>query len=229
MYNSFARHLRAHPAARARLVGATAVMAVAACLLLPGCGRRGSGTIGEETRDISGITAVEITGNGHLTIAQTGIESLSIETDDNLLDRVSTDVVDGSLVLEPHGIINPTDGIAYTLTVATLEAITVTGSGTVEVTGLDAQRLDVEISGSGLVTVAGTTTQQHIDIGGAGQYHGRDLRSATTTIDIGGSGTATVSVRHQLDVEIDGSGVVTYYGDPAVEQHVEGAGRVQRG
>ena len=229
MYNPLARHLRDPRAGRARLVGVAAVTGVAACLLLPGCGRRGSGTIGQETRDISGITAVEVTGDGHLSIEQTGVESLSIETDDNLLDRVSTDVVDGTLVLEPRGIINPTNGIAYRLTVATLEAITVTGSGTVEVTGLDAQRLDVEISGSGLVTVAGTTTQQHIDIGGGGLFYGRDLHSATTTIDIGGNGTATVTARRQLDVKIDGNGVVTYYGDPTVDEHVDGAGHVRRG
>ena len=203
--------------------------ALAAWLFLAGCGTPGSGTAGRETRQVSGIRAVQLTGDAVLSIEQTGVESLTVETDDNLLDHVSSDVVDGTLVLEVDGIIDPTDSIAYEMTVADLESITLTGSGIVEVKDLEADRLDVSISGSGTVTVAGTTAAQAADIGGSGRYNARELSSTTATVDISGSGTATVSVRDRLNVDIAGSGAVTYHGDPVVVQHVSGAGHVAHG
>jgi Putative auto-transporter adhesin, head GIN domain len=212
-----------------RLAGSAATAALAAWLFLAGCGTPGSGTAGRQTRQISGIRAVELTGNGLLSIEQTGVESLTVETDDNLLDHVSSDVVDGTLVLEVDGIINPTDAITYELTVADLEGITLTGSGNVEVTDLDADRLDISISGSGTITVAGTTAAQAVDIGGSGQYQAQELSSTTATVDISGSGTATVNVSDRLDIDIAGSGTVAYHGDPVVDQHVSGAGHVTHG
>jgi hypothetical protein len=206
---------------------ATAALILAT--LVTGCGTEGSATIGRESRDISGVRAVELTGDAQLSIVQTGVESLTVETDDNLLDHISSDVVNGTLVLEVDGIIDPTDGIAYELTVVDLEQLTLSGSGTVEMTTLSADRLDVSISGSGTVTATGSATSQAVDIGGSGRYDASELTSITASVDISGSGTAAVRVRDRLDVDVAGSGAVTYDGDPAVNQHVSGAGSVTQG
>jgi len=196
---------------------------------LTGCGIEGSATIGREARTISGVRAVELTGDAQLSIVQTGAESLTVVTDDNLLDHISSDVVNGTLVLEVDGMIDPSDGIAYELTVADLEKVTVTGSGSVDMTDLATPRLDVSISGSGTVSAAGSATSQAVDIGGSGHYDGSELTSTTATVDISGSGTATVHVRDLLDVDVAGSGAVTYHGEPTVNQHASGAGHVAKG
>jgi hypothetical protein len=205
-----------------------AAFALLVPLVFAACERGGSGSLGRETRNVSGVRSVELTGAGELIIEQTGEEVLTVETDDNLLPNVSSDIVDGVLKLEVKGAIAPTKGIKYTLNVADLDGITITGSGTVAATALAIDSLDVSISGSGTVTVAGTSTSQTIDIAGAGQYRASELANATAKVSISGSGSADVQVHDRLEVNIAGSGSVTYLGTPIIDQEVSGSGTLTR-
>ena len=192
-------------------------------LFLAGCGTSGSGNGGPRTRQVSGIRPSSWPGTPCCQSSRRESSRSRVVTDDNLLDHISSDVVDGTLELEVDGSIDPTDGISYELTVTDLERIAMAGRASVDVNASrrPPRRVDQWL--------------RHRDRrrhgGGAGCGHrrfrsvqARELSSTTATVDISGSGTATVSVRDRLDVDIAGSGTVTYHGDPAVTQHVSGAG-----
>ncbi len=104
----------------------------------------------------------------------------------------------------------------------------VQGSGQITLDDLQASRLVSRINGSGRVTAAGTAGDLNVDIGGSGLHRSTALRTTgAAEVEIAGSGQALVWVERQLDVQINGSGTVTYRGDPVVSA-VGGAGEQVR-
>jgi Putative auto-transporter adhesin, head GIN domain len=213
----------------------------------------GSGHAKTESRTVSGFTAVELAGSGMVDIRQTGVESLTVTADDNILPYIQTEVSGGRLRLSENGpffgFFVPRTPIHYDLTVKDLAALEISGSGEVAMTGLTATdmsiaisgsgsltlanlaatTLDASISGSGAMQVSGTVQTQSVSVSGSGAYSGRDLASATARVDVSGAGDITVQVSDTLDAQISGSGSVTYYGHPAVTDHVSGSGSIAQG
>jgi Putative auto-transporter adhesin, head GIN domain len=190
---------------------------------------RGSGQISSEPRQVSGFSKVELTGNGELTIEQTGTESLTISAEQNLLPRVSSEVSGDTLVLGPETIANifPTRPIKYALTVKDLTGLEVSGSGSVNVSKLATTSLSSKISGSGKITANGTADDQDLDISGSGRYQAEQLIGKTVRVAISGSGSADVHATEVLDIQMSGSGTLTYTGNPPqVTQEISGSGKV---
>jgi Putative auto-transporter adhesin, head GIN domain len=191
----------------------------------------GSGHIMTERRTVSGLSAVSLGGSGHVVIEQTGMESLTVTADDNLLPYIKTDVTGQTLELgfkDPMINVEPTEDIVYTLTVKTLEGLNISGSGKADVKGLDPDRLRIHISGSGTALVRGTANDLDISISGSGAYRGDEMKSRRATVDVSGSGAAVIAASDTLTANVSGSGSIEYIGDPQVTERVSGSGAVQR-
>lgn len=226
---------------------------LAALFLLASCGAlgtvRGTGDMGAEEREISGFSAVELSGIGNVIVEVGEKETLRIEAEKNLLPYLESEVEDGTLVLSAREGVNviPTQGIFYYLTVRELQeisvsglgnvnaqrlegtetALTVSGSGSIDIEELYAKDLDVQISGLGDLTVGGgEVADQKIEIAGGGAYNASEMASEVTSVSISGLGTANVWARDALDVEINGGGSVNYVGRPQVTQSISGLGEV---
>jgi hypothetical protein len=200
-------------------------------LLLAGCGIKtvdGSGNVIVEERDVSGFSAISLSGSGEMIIHQTGKESLSITADDNLLPLLNSEVNGDELVLDAEANINPTKPIIYRLEVGKLTGIELSGSGTVRAEGLVTPSLTIEGSGSTAVHISGQADTQEISISGSGDYQAENLRSKEVTITITGSGNVVVAASDRLDVTITGSGSIDYVGDPVVTKSVTGSGTVRK-
>lgn len=212
----------------------------------------GSGEVVSEQRDVDNFTEVLLSGVGHLSITQTGNESLTIEAENNILPLLTSEVHGGRLVLgsEPGAHFTPKRPIRYTLTVKDLSVIRISGAGNAEVpalgtpslrlelsgagnmsvTGLAAESLEVSLSGAGSATCAGEVRSQEVRISGAGSYHAEDLASVTARAVISGTGSAHLRVSEELDARVSGVGNIDYSGNPTVRKSVSGIGRIsQRG
>jgi Putative auto-transporter adhesin, head GIN domain len=211
---------------RLRVVLASLVVA----LPLTACSATaGSGQIATESRQVSGFTKVELSGNGELTIEQTGTESLTISAEENLLPRASSEVSGDTLVLELKTIadIFPTKPVEYALTAKDLTGLAVSGSGSVNASKLATTSLSSKISGSGSITAIGTADNQDLDISGSGRYQAEQLIGKTVKVAISGSGSADVHATEALDIQMSGSGTLTYTGNPPqVTQEISGSGKV---
>ncbi|WP_300008193.1 DUF2807 domain-containing protein [Pseudonocardia sp.] len=185
---------------------------------------------GGEIRDVRGFTGVDLASVGELRIDQTGTESLSIQADADVLPLLTSEVSDGVLVLGvvPGSEIVDSGPIVYTLTVATLDSITVSGAGDATAANVATDRLTVELSGAGDVTASGAADAQSVTISGTGKYDGEDLQSATAEVDVNGAGSAVVRVSDRLDAAVGGVGSVEYIGDPQVTEDVSGVGSIQQ-
>lgn len=230
-----------------------ALVATTACnfgINLNGERVRGSGNTVTEERQVSGFDRVELNGAGELIIEQGETESLTVETDDNLMEYIRTDVVNGRLILEikPNINIMLWDRLVYHLTVKDLRDVAISGSGKVtigslatdeleistsgsgkfEIDDLQAASLSASTSGSGEFIVAGQVDETNVDINGSGKFNCPDLESASTNISISGSGEVTTWTTDTLDISISGSGSVRYYGNPQTSQSVSGSGKVSK-
>jgi len=209
----------------------------------------GSGHVIKETRNVADFDRVSVGGSGKLIVQQGDEESLTIETDDNLLPLIESSVSGRELRLGPQSVnIKPTGTIVYNLKVKNLNAVSlsgsleaeaaqiktdsfsvqVSGSGKVNIGRLEAGKLDIQVSGSGNIGLAGKVNEQRIGISGSGDYRAADLESAQASADISGSGTLVVWARDSLNAGVSGSGEISYYGNPKVDTQVSGSGHVRR-
>ena len=85
----------------------------------------GSGEVITETRRVSGISAIELSGIGTLIIEQGSKESLEITAEDNILKYLKSSVNGRNLHLgvDDFVSIEPTKEIIYHLTVKNLERV----------------------------------------------------------------------------------------------------------
>lgn len=113
----------------------------------------GSGDIVTESRVIDSFDRVEISTAGNADINVTGSESLVIRADDNLLDRLTSEVRAGRLDLGSRRSFTTDNVITYTITAAELTGATVSGSGNIVVALGEGDDFEATISGSGEITV----------------------------------------------------------------------------
>jgi Putative auto-transporter adhesin, head GIN domain len=177
-----------------------------------------------------GFTGIALESTGDITITQGESESLSIETDDNLLPLLTSKVENGVLVLstQDNTYLEPSQGIRYTITVKSLENLEISGSGNIDANNLALDSLSVEISGSGNIRLSGKVNSQSVDISGSGDYNGCDLQSSGSSVSISGSGDIRVAATDTLSIDISGAGDVTYLGNPEVSQDISGVGDIQQ-
>jgi hypothetical protein len=222
-----------------------AILSATACNLSV---TRGSGDLVTETRDVSGFDSIALSGSGEVIITQGEGESLTIETDDNIMEHVKAEVRGGTLNLgfeEGVNVVSPTR-LVFTVGVDELTSVSIGGSGDIEsdaivtdrfeatisgsgdvlIPELTADAVEARIGGSGEIDLAGEAADQNVNIGGSGSYRGGDLRGETVKVTIGGSGNATVWATESLDANISGSGSVRYYGSPSVNSSSSGSGNV---
>jgi len=113
------------------------------------------------------------------------------------------------------------------VSVPSLDALTVQGSGNISVTGINSPSLTVRLPGSGTIHAAGTTTRLDVAIGGSGTALLSRLIAHDATASINGSGSIALTATHSLDASISGSGTIFYTGNPAqVTRSVTGSGTI---
>jgi hypothetical protein len=182
-------------------------------------------------------------------ITQGDEESLTVETDDNLMQYIETQVRGGTLELgftDDDILLRPSKSIIFRLSVIELTALDSSGAGLFEIDELDADRLEVTlsgagdiridsltatdlvvtVSGAGNIEVAGQVKTQEVNLKALGNYNASDLESQAATVRISGAGSASIWVHDTLDVTISGAGNVDYYGSPEVSKNISGVGKV---
>ena len=160
-----------------------------------GVAEEGSGTLVTRDLAVTGFTAIEVPGTWEVAVRR-GPYAVQVTVDDNLID---------DLRVERHG-----DALRFGLrpqvsfrrvtlraqvTMPTLDAIRVSGSGGVTFSGFEAGTLDLRVSGSG-------------DVNGTG------IAAGALQAEVAGSGDITLDgcATHSAAVSVSGSGSVTLNG-----------------
>ncbi len=165
-----------------------------ATFLLTACSTRtvrGSGDLISETRAVSNFDRVNLNGSGEVIITQGEEESLVVETDDNIMEYVTTQVRGGTLELGFDSTkvmnIDPTQ-LTFTLHLKELAGLDIDGSGKYIADDLYSDTADIKLDGSGRVTVwVAESLDARVNGSGSVSYYG------TPTVNSTGSGSGTLN------------------------------------
>lgn len=211
---------------------------------------KGSGNVVTSTRSLSGFQGVELNLPAEVKLVQGPVESVLLETDDNIAPLVETVVERGQLLIRPakRGENIQTKTLRLTVTAPGFTKLSVAGSGTIKAETLQTTRLQASISGSGdiqilkldagelAISIAGSgdfeakghADQVEASIAGSGDVRTANLQSKRVKVNIAGSGDAAVWATEALHISVAGSGDVKYYGDATVSKSIAGSGSVRR-
>jgi len=220
-------------------------------IYLTSCNRlhkiEGNGNVITESRGVSHFTEIRSEGSFEVYISYDTIPSVKVEAEENLLHYIETDVSGSVLIIKTREHRNIDNNFPIKIFVKTpnIEGIELSGSGKIDCDNMTSSYLDLDISGSGEMTViascnkmkakisgsgnmnlSGTANETDFDVDGSGDIHSYNLQQDTCYADISGSGNMYVYVNKLLDVRISGSGIVHYQGNPVVNINIDGSGTV---
>ena len=212
-------------------------------------GLAGSGKKITETRDLPSFHSINFRGNGKVVLSQGEHQEVTVRADDNIIDKLRTEVSDGRLVISADKWVMDESDAVYDITVTDIREISLSGmgelesreairakdlkirlSGTGEISlDLEAENVMTKISGTGEIELKGQAETHDIAISGVGELRGYDFAVRNTRVDISGAGKCSINVIDTLAVDISGAGSVQYRGEPAVTvEHLSVAGSLRK-
>jgi hypothetical protein len=200
---------------------------------------KGSGNVVSEEREVSDFEKVTVTGAGKLIITQGDEESLTIETDDNLMqyieskvsgrtlelgftDNVSFSKDGGRILLEPSG------SFIFRVGVIDLSEFNITGAASFETQELDTEQFKIVLSGAGDINIDSlTATTLVVTVSGAGDV---DVAGKVETQEIVMSGLGRYNAAdlesEEATVSISGAGGADVWANDTLDVTISGAGDV---
>lgn len=202
-------------------------------------------------RDLPDFNQVKLKSIGHVYVKTGDQQSVRVEANDDIIDKVKTEVFGNELVISiedafPEWINDPK--IEIFIVAKEIKAFELTGVGKISSEGvikandlllrngglgnifleIDAADLVTELDGLGRIALEGTANSNDIHIGGAGKVDAKYLETKKAKIHSSGFGSCSVYATDQLDVKITGLGKVRYRGNPELKRKITGIGSLER-
>ena len=189
---------------------------------------QGSGVAATERRQLAPFRSVELAGSNNVTIRVGGRQSVLVHADRNLLQRVTTVVHAGSLVIgNAPGSFSTTSPMSVEIRMPSLSVVALSGSGNVVATGIKTRSLTISLPGSGVLRATGSALQLTATLNGAGDEQLGHVSASFVHALLRGSGRIVVNTTHSLHASVPGDGVIMYYGHPTLlTRNVTGNGAI---
>lgn len=212
----------------------------------------GHGPIETEMRPVANFTGISSSISGQVNFTIDPIPSLEVRAQDNILDVLETNVVNGVLEIKFENGTNVSTFREITVNVKgpSVNYLFVNGSGNMHVRGnLVTTNLETKVNGSGKLEIdqatvsndleakmsgsgdsriyAGTIKNADVSVSGSGGVDISGAQANKADANISGSGYITLHAVQTLDATVSGSGTIRYGGNPVVTTHVSGSGKVR--
>lgn len=199
--------------------------------LVAGChheGVAGSGRLLKEKRTVGSFNSIVTEGAFTIEIVCQKPLSLEIEGDDNVLPLISTEVSNNVLRIRNLRGYSVSEPVTIKISAPDLEAVTASGAGTIEISGLKNEKFEIDANGAPTIRAAGETGALTVDANGAAKIDTHKLRAARVVVDSKGVSSIEVYAKEQLDVTVSGPSHVSYEGDAVVNKTINGPGSVEK-
>ncbi len=209
-----------------------------------------AGPVTTQTYSLAGFTGVEVSGPDDVTIRRGDSFSISARGRQDVIDRLDIKVDGTRLVIgrKREGISFAShDGgdLDIAITMPRLDALRLTGSGSIDADAADGDAVEAVVTGSGDLKVAKLTAKSaeikvagsgDIEIGGgavgsadlavtgSGDIDAEGLAATTLDVSVTGSGNVDAQATGKADVSILGSGDVTIGGGAQCSTRQMGSG-----
>ncbi|MGZ8291037.1 MAG: GIN domain-containing protein [Telluria sp.] len=192
-------------------------------------GVKGDGRLASEQRPVTSLPGLDVSGPMHVDVRVGGKPGLSIEADSNLLPMIRSEVAGDTVRIWIDGKVNTDHNIRVTYNVPQLTHLRATGSGRMDVSGLNGAPLTFVKTGSGQAMLSGRVSMLDVRSTGSGAVNAAGLYSQGASATLTGSGRITLGqVRgEQLSAHVKGSGDIEASGEvQSLNASVHGSGDV---
>lgn len=188
----------------------------------------GSGNTVSEKRTVSDCSGINIESVCDVYLTCGTEQSITIEADDNIIDRVITRKENGLLKVGlDDGEYSNVKVKAY-VTLKTIEKLSITGAGSIYLSkAFNADVLEAVINGAGNINLKGESNYLNCVVNGAGNIMADQFISKKVDALVNGAGNCNVFAVTELNASIFGVGSIYYSGNPAnVKTYISGVGRI---
>ncbi|MGN6421180.1 MAG: head GIN domain-containing protein [Pseudobacter sp.] len=234
-----------------------AVVLFALCsYLMVSCKKKitGEGPSVKQERTVNSFNRITSAIDDITYVTQEGNFKLTIEAQQNILDKIETPVLNERLIIrfKKGTRLGSHDPVVVRVSAPVIKGLGVegssdlqatndivcnegldlhlSGSGDVKVKGIDVTgELTASISGSGSISaLSGWASNAKFSISGSGGIYMLPVTVKKVKAEISGSGNVKTKATETLDAKISGSGNVWYEGNPQITTSISGSGKVSK-
>jgi hypothetical protein len=210
---------------------------------------KGNGVQTTVSRTTESYDGISVGGSFHIELVSGKEGNITIKGDENIVNHIVTEVVGNKLEIhfEKNKNYSYKSEVTITVPFEEINAVSFTGSGeihtkdTINATGFElkftgsgdgffdikAKTISTVQSGSGNLTLSGTTTDLDAKISGSGNLNSSKLTTQNADTAVSGSGQIKVNCTNNLVAKVSGSGNIQYKGKPQnIDKKVSGSGDI---
>jgi len=197
----------------------------------------GNGRVEEESREISGFTAVLISSGIDVYLSEGDDFEVRVEADENLLEVIETKLNGSMLEVGTDNVnIRNAKSKKVHISLPELSALRISSAGdckgqtlfhcdnldlSVSSAGdlsleVEASRIDLDISSSGDVSLAGQAEEFDVSLSSAGDLHAFDLQAGRVKVSVSSAGDARVNASEEISMSASSAGNIYYKGEAKV-------------
>ena len=222
---------------------------VPAALLIAGLATAAPAQPGTRRFDVGRFDAIELAGSDHVRVVPGNAVSVTAGGDPRAVAALLVEVRGGALHIGRRPGNWHDRGATVFVTVPTLRAVSISGSGDVAVARIARPDFAASVSGSGdlvlsdlrvagarfrlagsgSIAATGTAGEVRIEVGGSGRIDARRLAAPDVAVDVGGPGDVAATASRTARVTVGGSGRVRITGGARCSVSRSGTGTVRCG
>ncbi|MDH0659336.1 DUF2807 domain-containing protein [Empedobacter sp. GD03865] len=199
-----------------------------------------------ETRKVASFEGIDVSSAISVTVEDGNYNGqISVEAPDNIMNRITTEVKNGVLVMKINGTINlKNSSIKIKFPHQKLRSFNLSGATNVTVlptqkvekmavdlSGASNLKLDVvsnsisvDNSGASSMKISGNVQDLNISVSGASSFVGKELKAANVVVDCSGASSTTVWAVNNLTADSSGASSVRYVDENGLKTKVSTSG-----
>lgn len=206
----------------------------------------------KENRKVTDFNELSFALPGNLFLTQGSKNEVIIEADEDLLEKIETEVRGNTLnigfekwynyrgfgeinvyitVKDIRKLILSGSGDIVTQNQIKSEQLgfVLSGSGKIMIDDLVTKEVTAVITGSGDIKLNGKTKAKELSatVTGSGDFESYNIAFEEADLTITGSGSIRATVIDELDANITGSGRIYYKGKPLIDAYITGSGKIR--
>jgi hypothetical protein len=173
----------------------------------------GAGADKSEARQPGKFSGIDLRAPVDVTFSTGANTSITVSGPADVVPLVLTTVKDNVLTIQltDSVMLRP---IKVTVTSPSLLAVSLSGSGSLNASGLSGDSLNLDVSGSGSIVASGQVATVNVSIKGSGGVDARSVHAKTLNASMRGSGDLRGYAANTAIVSLTGSGDVRIVGNP---------------
>jgi hypothetical protein len=192
-------------------------------------GTRGEGAVTTETRTIDSFSRIETSAGIGVSARIGPAGKLEVRAQGNLLRLIVTEVKDGTLQMHSAHGYTTSEKVEVVVATPSLSGLVLSGGSVGQVDGLEADSIDIELSGGSRLTATGRAANLSLGLSGGSVANLQGLSTGTIALDASGGSNATLQASERVHGSASGGVRITVVGDAELSVETTGNSVVNRG